>query len=399
MRHHNLIDERSVFDVIATSTPGRPDTSAISDKIVEIRENKISRYEPLIKPEGGLTYTGFSDRDFARQLDILKSLQRLGIVKEEPVDYIRKCNRCDHHGMVVKVACPVCNSTNTEQGKVIEHLACGNIDLESRFLTGEGGLVCPKCKKKLKAIGVDYVKPGSYCSCLSCKAVSHEGRMQFVCLNCGSSLTREEMKLEPLSAYIVDQEAVANYLDKTGVQLNQSVVEALRSRGIKAEQMAVVVGTSQVQHTFDIVCYLGDDLVPAVTVEIEKSGDPVDPESLLNFLARCFDAKVDRKVFVGVPGFTEEARKLAAAHSIEIIESDGNDPQEIADKVSAAMPQEQVSDRQIEGMIESMREAVQEQDVGQKQQVEPEPDRDSLEKMLRTIISSPSGEDKGQEGS
>ena len=64
--HHNLIDENSVLEVIATSSPGRPDSSAISDKIAEIRENKISRYEPLIKPEGGLTYTGFSDHDFAR---------------------------------------------------------------------------------------------------------------------------------------------------------------------------------------------------------------------------------------------------------------------------------------------------------------------------------------------
>ncbi|MGI0025678.1 MAG: hypothetical protein ACREA4_11125, partial [Nitrososphaera sp.] len=216
--------------MIATSHPGRPDSSAITSKIAEIRENKISRYEPLIKPEGGLTYTGFSDRDFARQVDILKTLQVLGIVKEEPFDYIRKCSRCDHHGMVVKVARPACGSTNTDQGRVVEHLPCGNIDLESRFQTPEGGLACSKCKKKLKAIGVDYVKPGSYCSCLSCKTLSPEGKMQFVCLNCGSSLAKEEMKLEPLAAYSVDQEAVAKYLDKTGFQFHLSVVGALRSR-------------------------------------------------------------------------------------------------------------------------------------------------------------------------
>lgn len=381
--------------MIATSISGRPDSGTIAEKIAEIRENKISRYEPLIKPEGGLTYTGFSDRDFARQLDVLKTLQSLGIVKEEPIDYIRKCSRCDHHGMVVKIACPVCNSTNTDQGKVIEHLSCGNIDLESRFLTGEGGLVCAKCKKKLKAIGVDYVKPGSYCLCFSCKAVSPEGRMQFMCLNCGSSLTREEMKLEPLSAYIVDIDAVAAYLDKTGVQFHLSVVEALRSRGVKAEQGAVVLGSSQMQHTFDIVCYLGDELEPALAVEVESTGAPVDAESLLNFLARCIDAKVNTKVFVGVPGFTEEAKKLASAHRIEIIESDGNDPQKIADKVAAAMPQERVPDQQLEGMIESMREAVAEEEGVQK----PETDRDSLERMLRTITSLPIGDDEGQKGS
>jgi hypothetical protein len=395
--HHNLIDKSCVREVIATSSPGRPDSSAIADKIAEIKDNKISRYEPLIRPEGGLTYTGFSDNDFARQVDILRTLQVLGIVKEEPFDYIRKCSRCDHHGMVVKVACPACGSTNTDQGKVVEHLPCGNIDLESRFQTAEGGLSCPKCKKKLKAIGVDYVKPGSYCSCLSCKTLSPEGRMQFVCLNCGSTLAKEEMKLESLAAYSVDQEAVAKYLDKTGLQFHLSVVDALRSRGVKAASRAVVVGSSQVQHTFDIVGYLGDELEPAVAVEIEKSGEPVDPESLLNFLARCLDARVGKKVFIGVPGFSEEARKLAGAHGIEIIESTGADVQEVAERIAASMPEERVSDSQIEEMIDSVREVVEEEERAGP--AEADTDRASLEKMLRTIISTPEDDDKVQEGS
>ena len=378
--------------MIATSPPGRPDSSAITSKIAEIRENKISRYEPLIKPEGGLTYTGFSDHDFARQLDILKTLQVLGIVKEEPFDYIRKCSRCDHHGMVVKVACPACGSTNTDQGKVIEHLPCGNIDLESKFQTAEGGLACSKCKKKLKAVGVDYVKPGSYCSCLSCKTLSPEGRMQFICLNCGSSLAKEEMKLEPLAAYSVDQEAVAKYLDKTGFQFHLSIVDALRSRGVNAAPRAAVTGSSEVQHTFDIVGYLGDEPEPAVAVEIEKSTEPVDPESLLNFLARCLDARVARKVFIGVPGFSDEARKLAGAHGIEIIESTGSDVQEIAERIAADMPQEQVSDGQLEEMIESMQEAAEEAPEL------PDSDSASLEKMLKAIISQPKS-DEGQAGS
>ncbi len=371
--------------MIATTPPGKPDGSTIPNKIAEIRENKISRYEPLIKPEGGLTYTGFSDRDFARQIDILKTLQALGIVREEPFDYIRKCSKCDHHGMVVKVACPACGSTNTDQGKVIEHLACGNTDLESKFQTSEGILVCPKCKKKLKAIGVDYVKPGSYCACLSCKALSPEGRMQFVCLNCGSSLAREEMKLEPLAAYVVDTEAVARYLDKTGYQFHLSVVEALRGLGIKAAPRASIVGASQIQHTFDIVGYKDDMVEPLVAVDIEMSNEQVDPELVLNFLARCLDARVGRKVFVGVPGFSEEARKLAGAHGIELIDSAGNDPQVIAEKIvnGMALEQEQFPDEQLEDIIESMREVVVEED-----QIQVDGESSSLEKMLKIIISS-----------
>ncbi|HLG37431.1 MAG TPA: hypothetical protein VI338_04800 [Nitrososphaera sp.] len=122
----------------------------------------------------------------------------------------------------------------------------------------------------------------------------------------------------------------------------------------------------------------------------------MDPESLLNFLARCLDAKVGRKVFIGIPGFSEEARKLAGAHGIEIIESSGSDVQEIAEKISTGMPQEQVSDGQLEEMIDSMREAVEEEDAPKPEQ--PDTESMSLEKMLRTIISRPK-DDEGKQGS
>ena len=101
-------------------------------------------------------------------------------------------------------------------------------------------------------------------------------------------------------------------------------------------------------------------------------------------------------MFIGIPGFSEEARKLAGAHGIEIIESSGSDVQEIAEKISTGMPQEQVSDGQLEEMIDSMREAVEEEDAPKPEQ--PDTESMSLEKMLRTIISRPK-DDEGQQGS
>ncbi|HEX2014276.1 MAG TPA: hypothetical protein VLA68_03525, partial [Nitrososphaera sp.] len=200
-----------IFEVIGTILPAKTDSDAISAKLAEIKDKRITRFEPIIRPEGGLTYTGFSDHDFARQLDLLKTLESFGIVKEEAFDYIRKCGRCGHHGLLLKVSCPVCGSTNTDLGKVIEHLPCGNIDLESKFISEDGGgLICAKCKKRLRAIGVDYVKPGSYCMCLSCNALSPEGKPQFVCLNCASTLSMDDVESEPLHAYSVDPEALSS---------------------------------------------------------------------------------------------------------------------------------------------------------------------------------------------
>ncbi|MGI0036153.1 MAG: hypothetical protein ACRD98_09830, partial [Nitrososphaera sp.] len=88
--------------------------------LAEIRDKRIARFDPIVNPERGLTYSGFSNQDFAEQKEILKSLSSLGILKEEPFDYVRICSHCDHHDLLVKMACPACSSTNTIQGKVVE---------------------------------------------------------------------------------------------------------------------------------------------------------------------------------------------------------------------------------------------------------------------------------------
>jgi hypothetical protein len=382
--------------VIGTTATTRPVSEAVSAKLAEIIEKKITRFEPIIKPEGGLTYAGFSDNDLALQLDILKSLQELGIVKQEPVDYIRKCSYCGHHGLLLKISCPLCGSTNTDQGKVIEHLNCGNIDLESHFISADGGgLACRKCKKRLKAIGVDYVKPGSYCICMSCNKLSAEGRTQPICLNCARSLAADELKVEPLFAFVVEPQGLSRYLDLGDRELENSIVGALEKRGVKAAVDVSVMGASQVEHKFDIIAYQTDSQDPVVAADIVKSESPVGPEAVLNFFARCVDVKVPKKILIAISKAAEETQKLADSYNIAILESDGTDPEEIAGMIIGYVVGEQ-NTGPVNGQLEQMLHSITGSADDSESQT-PESEGVSLEKMIRAVTGAAQDEGRNQD--
>jgi hypothetical protein len=397
MSHHNLIDEVRNFEVIATTAPARPVSEAVSAKLTEIIEKKITRFEPIIKPEVGLTYAGFSDSDLALQLDILKSLQELGIVRQEPVDYIRKCSYCGHHGLLLKISCPLCGSTNTDQGKVIEHLNCGNIDLESHFISADGGgLVCTKCRKRLKAIGVDYVKPGSYCICMSCHKLSPEGRTQPICLNCARSLAPDELKVEPLFAFVVEPRGLSKYLDDGDRELENSVVGALAKHGVRASVDAALIGSSELEHKFDVIAYQTGSGDPVVAADIVRSESPVGPEAVLNFFARCVDVKVPKKILIAVPRATEEAQKLAESYGMAVLESDGTDPEEIAGMIIGHVVGEQ-SSGPVDGHLEQMLHSIAGMAEKDSQSRTPESEGASLEKMIRAVTGASQNEGNSQD--
>jgi hypothetical protein len=280
---------------------------------------------------------------------------------------------------------------------VIEHLNCGNIDLESHFISAEGGgLVCTKCKKRLKAIGVDYVKPGSYCICMSCHKLSPEGRTQPICLNCARSLAPDELKVEPLFAFVVEPRGLSKYLDDGDRELENSVVGALAKRGVRASVDAALIGSSQVEHKFDVIAYQTGSGDPVVAADIVRSESPVGPEAVLNFFARCVDVKVPKKILIAVPRATEEAQKLAESYGMAVLESDGTDPEEIAGMIIEHVVSEQ-SSGPADGHLEQMLHSITGMAEEDSQSRTPESEGASLEKMIRAVTGASQNEGNGQD--
>ena len=93
------------------------------------------------------------------------------------------CDRCESHRLLAFEACRACGGADLADEAIIHHYRCGCQQGESGFVHGMA-LVCPKCRRDLRHIGVDYGKPGLIVRCRNCGACSAEPEPRFACLDC-----------------------------------------------------------------------------------------------------------------------------------------------------------------------------------------------------------------------
>lgn len=167
---------------------------------------------PTLDPDVGYTYCpalrerGISECEGLEE--VLKELAREGILKAEPFDKMAVCGRCGSHKLIIRPVCPYCGSIRFEKVVIIEHLPCGYSGPETDFLTPTGDLVCPKCGKRLKAIGVDYLKTADLYHCLDCGEFFSLPEMRFICMNCGKNNTSKDLRFLEVYRYRVVPEKV-----------------------------------------------------------------------------------------------------------------------------------------------------------------------------------------------
>jgi len=90
------------------------------------------------------------------------------------------CNQCDSVKVIQIFYCPSCQRNDFKIAKIIEHFKCGNFSQESEYVNDK----CPKCKKEIKALGVDYRVLKNRYICNQCSEVFQELSSSFLCLKC-----------------------------------------------------------------------------------------------------------------------------------------------------------------------------------------------------------------------
>lgn len=93
------------------------------------------------------------------------------------------CSKCGSARLHVYEACPKCGGADLIDEVLVHHYRCGCQEPESHFIHGLV-LVCPKCHRDLRHLGVDYGKPGKIVLCRACGAVNSAPLVQFLCLDC-----------------------------------------------------------------------------------------------------------------------------------------------------------------------------------------------------------------------
>ena len=116
------------------------------------------------------------ERDFFHQ-----QLLRLGYIRRTRfIDRIHVCPMCKGSSLLFFETCPQCGSSDIKEEPVIHHFRCANVSPEHTYQQ-DGELVCPKCKKILRHIGVDYDRPSSIYTCGQCDHTFMYPNMRVLC--------------------------------------------------------------------------------------------------------------------------------------------------------------------------------------------------------------------------
>ena len=107
------------------------------------------------------------------------------------LDRVHVCHNCGDSHLLFIECCPKCNSSNINQEQMIHHFRCANISPETTYAY-DGQLVCPKCKRVLRHIGVDYDRPATVYTC-NCGNTFIASAMKVVCTDCGNESKPDEL--------------------------------------------------------------------------------------------------------------------------------------------------------------------------------------------------------------
>ena len=135
---------------------------------------------------------------FEERMKFNMKMEELGFAeKSRFIDRVHICPSCGESHLLFIECCPKCKSSDIRQEQMIHHFRCANISPESSY-NYDGQLVCPKCRRVLRHIGLDYDRPATIYTC-TCGNTFLASAMKVVCTNCNSITTPEE--LNPLDVW------------------------------------------------------------------------------------------------------------------------------------------------------------------------------------------------------
>ncbi|GAB4265213.1 TackOD1 domain-containing metal-binding protein [Deferrisoma sp.] len=131
---------------------------------------------------------------------LCEELAAVGLFEREFRDRIHLCPYCGHYAINFREVCPSCRSPRIQVVSNVHHYRCGHVGPEPEFRDGED-LVCPKCRRVLRHVGVDFDRPNEVVRCLDCGAVNTEPEVECLSLVCGKVFGPEAARKFDVAAY------------------------------------------------------------------------------------------------------------------------------------------------------------------------------------------------------
>lgn len=146
-------------------------------------------------------------------------LLRLGYIRRNRfIDRIHVCPVCKSSHILFFETCPHCGSSEIEEEPVIHHFRCANV-APAHTYEQDGELICPKCRHKLRHIGVDYDRPSSVYTCRQCDQTFMYPDMRAYCTENRRNWKPDELLPVDVEEYEFTPEGIrafaANDVDRT----------------------------------------------------------------------------------------------------------------------------------------------------------------------------------------
>jgi hypothetical protein len=139
---------------------------------------------------------------------VLNTLAQSGYLDATLAEAAHACPQCQSFQMLLRDACPTCGSIAIGEEPMVHHFACGHQDRESRFEREGRIYICPKCRRELRSIGLDYDKPGMVSHCRGCGFTGEETAVRGRCLSCSAGFPAEDSPRVPLCDYALTERGV-----------------------------------------------------------------------------------------------------------------------------------------------------------------------------------------------
>lgn len=173
-------------------------------RFLSSRGQEVAPIMTISSPEG-FTYPTLKLLTNQRQqgpslLETLTFLESQQLISGRFVTKAHFCSHCGSAFLNFKEVCPDCLSENIDADELIHHFRCGHVAPQSEFATPDG-LVCPKCDRHLRHIGVDYDKPSVVFECNDCHKRFQSPEVVSTCYRCERTVEPEQQTLRQIKAW------------------------------------------------------------------------------------------------------------------------------------------------------------------------------------------------------
>ena len=283
-----------------------------------IRDGRLRQLAPELNALGNYDYCRALERvgltPCEEAVELIEGLVRLGVLRKEVHDRVVSCAKCGSTGFLVRARCPYCGSPSFRGSAAIEHLTCGYVGFEHEFASSKGKLLCPKCGRELRDLGVDYLRIAEVKKCEKCGEAFSAPILTYLCLSCGYENKAMELEFKEIYRYVA--EPVSESREMLVLELLSAIKSLAPEDYMVLGPHAKVTVQPGVEIEFDIAVWKRGESFPIVAVELV---DSINRDTVMMVYAKARLANAKKVIVVHRGDAGEELQRLSSSLGIALL--------------------------------------------------------------------------------